>query len=195
QPWRKKVHQMIQSGELGALHRISLSVPWYRTQAYYDSGAWRGTWQGEGGGVLMNQAPHSLDQFLWIGGQPKTVQAIATTRMHNIEVENTAAAICDYGDGKVGMFYVSTAELATAERLEVLGENGALMWDGSKLSLMKPEQPVRDHMFSNQGNSGNGGTWSEVEIPDAPSGHGEVHRAFANAIRANDESLLVANGE
>lgn len=195
QPWRKKMHDIVQSGALGDLHRISMTVPWYRTQAYYDSGAWRGTWKGEGGGVLMNQAPHSLDQFLWIGGQPLSVQAIATTRLHNIEVENTGAALCDYGNGKIGMFYVSTAELATEEHLEVLGDKGALVWDGKSLRLSTPEQDIKEHIRTCPTNSGNPGTWSEVEIPDSPYGTGEVHRAFAQAIRENDPSLIVADGE
>lgn len=195
QPWRKKMHELVHSGALGGLHRISMSVPWYRTQAYYDSGAWRGTWKGEGGGVLMNQAPHSLDQFLWIGGQPKSVQAIAATRLHTIEVENTGAALCDYGDGKIGMFYVSTAELATEEKMEVLGDKGALVWDGHKLRMSTPEQDISEHIRTCPTNSGNPGTWSEIELPDSAYGAGEVHRAFARAIRENDTSLIIADGE
>ncbi len=195
QPWRKKMRELVQAGELGALHRISMSVPWYRTQAYYNSGSWRGTWKGEGGGVLMNQAPHSLDQFIWLGGQPKSVQAIATTRLHDIEVENTAAAIFDYGTGQIGQFYVSTAEIALAETVEIVGENGALVWDGKTLRRQKPESPINEHMRTAQGNSGNDGTWSEIELEDAAEGVGEVHRAFARAIRENDPSLMIANGE
>lgn len=195
QPWRKKMHDLVQSGELGALHRISMSVPWYRTQAYYDSGSWRGTWKGEGGGVLMNQAPHSLDQFLWLGGQPKSVQAIAVTRLHTIEVENTATAIFDYGTGQIGQFYVSTAEVALAETMELVGENGALVWNGETLRRLTPESPINEHMRTFQGNSGNAGTWSEIEVEDAPQGVGEVHRAFARAIRENNPSLMIATGE
>ncbi|RYG55291.1 Gfo/Idh/MocA family oxidoreductase, partial [bacterium] len=80
---RIKMKAMIDGGELGAVHRVSMMAPWYRPQAYYGSGAWRGTWKGEGGGILMNQAPHSLDQFVWLaGGSPQSVQAIAGTRLH-----------------------------------------------------------------------------------------------------------------
>jgi predicted dehydrogenase len=83
--------RLIDEGALGNLHRISMTAPWYRPQAYYDSGSWRGTWKGEGGGILMNQAPHSLDQFVWLGGVPQRVQSIASTRLHNIEVEKPGA--------------------------------------------------------------------------------------------------------
>ena len=193
--WRKKAHDMVHSGELGAIHRITMTAPWYRTQSYYDSSAWRGTWKGEGGGVLMNQAPHSIDQFSWIGGQPKSVQAIATTRLHDIEVENTAAALCDYGDGKIGLFYVSTAELPVPERLEIVGDNGLLLWNGEKLQLLKPEQSVSEHLRTSPKIGGNEGTWSDVEFSKDPVSSGEVHRAFALAIRNNDPSLIIADGD
>jgi predicted dehydrogenase len=195
--WRQKIHEIVSNGELGDVHRISLTAPWYRTQAYYDSGAWRGTWKGEGGGVLMNQAPHSLDQFLWIGGQPKSVQAIATTRLHNIEVENTALAICDYGDGKVGMFYATTAEAPTGERMEVVGDKGALVYSDGKLRRADLSFPVSTHLSgASERFGGLELSWRDVEIEDdTVTAHKEVHRAFAKAVRANDPSLLIATGE
>jgi predicted dehydrogenase len=195
--WRQKIHEIVSSGELGALHRISLTAPWYRTQAYYDSGAWRGTWKGEGGGVLMNQAPHSLDQFLWIGGQPKSVQAIAATRLHDIEVENTALAICDYGDGKVGMFYASTAEAPVGERMEVIGDQGVLIYSDGKLRRADLSATVSQHLIgATERFGGLELSWRDVEIEEETAQpHLEVHRAFANAVRANDPSLLVATGE
>ena len=196
EPWRKKVHSLVQSGKLGEIHRIHMTAPWYRTQSYYDSSAWRGTWQGEGGGVLMNQAPHNLDQFLWIGGQPKSVQAIATTRLHTIEVENTVTAICDYGEGKTGTFYASTTEAGMLETLEVVGDKGALLWSDGVLRWMKLSQPLSKHVRSGATWSTPQSSWSEIELPEAKSdGRDEVLRAFAKAVRKNDPSLLVANGE
>lgn len=194
--WRKKVHDLVQGGQLGEIHRISMTVPWYRTQGYYDSGAWRGTWKGEGGGVLMNQAPHSLDQFLWIGGQPQSIQAIATTRLHNIEVENTTAAICDYGNGKVGLFFVSTAEAGMPETLEVVGDKGALVWSNNKLRQMELEQPLSEHLKIGGLWDKPKDSWSEVELPEDAGGHFEqVFSAFAQAVRKNDPSLMIADGQ
>ncbi|GAH78608.1 unnamed protein product, partial [marine sediment metagenome] len=93
-----KMKQMIDSGRIGKVFRVSMVCSaWYRTQFYYNFGAWRGTWDGEGGGVLINQAPHSLDLFQWVGGMPKRLIATIDTRLHKIEVENTANVICDYG--------------------------------------------------------------------------------------------------
>lgn len=194
--WRRKMRDIVQSGELGDLHRVSMTTPWYRTQAYYDSGAWRGTWKGEGGGVLMNQAPHSVDQFLWIGGAPKSVQAVATTRLHNIEVENTAVAIFDYGNGKVGSFYVSTAEAATGEVFEIVGDRGAIRWSEGKLRRMRTSVPVSEHLRGEAKMfAGIESTWEDVEVQESGGGHREVHRAFAQAVRAKDPALLVANGQ
>jgi predicted dehydrogenase len=193
---RRKMHEMVSSGVLGELHRVAMTVPWYRPQAYYDSGAWRGTWKGEGGGVLMNQAPHNLDQFVWLGGMPQSVQALALTRHHKIEVDNTGLAIFDYGNGKVGWLYVSTAELSTGERVELAGEKGALILDAGKLRHFVAERPMVEHLRTETSMFGGiKGEWHDVEVEEVASGHTEVTRAFARAIRAGDESLMVANGE
>lgn len=195
-PARRKIREMVQSGVLGELHRVAMTVPWYRPQAYYDSGAWRGTWKGEGGGVLMNQAPHNLDQFVWLGGMPQSVQALALTRHHKIEVDNTALAIFDYGNGKVGWLYVSTAELSIGERVELAGEKGALVLDNGKLRHYELEQSMTEHLPTEASMFGSiKGEWHDVELEDVPFGHIEVTRAFARAIRANDDSLMVATGE
>jgi predicted dehydrogenase len=193
---RRKMHDIITSGELGNIHRISMTAPWYRTQAYYDSGDWRGTWKGEGGGVLMNQAPHTLDQFLWIGGAPKSIQSIALTRLHNIEVENTALAICDYGDGKIGTFYASTAEAPIGERIEVVGEKGALVSSEGKLRRMTLAVPVNQHLRNAEKWGALESQWSDVEVEEENGElHKKVHQCFAQAIRANDPSLMTASGE
>jgi predicted dehydrogenase len=188
--------RLIDEGALGNLHRISMTAPWYRPQSYYDAGAWRGTWKGEGGGILMNQAPHSLDQFVWLGGVPQRVQAIASTRLHNIEVENLALAIFDYGDGKIGWLYTSTAELPGGERIEVAGDKGALVWENGKVRHMQTEQPLSEHLRTSQERFGSmKSEWHDVELDDAPEGHMEVVKAFARAVRGNDPSQMIANGE
>lgn len=193
---RRKMHDLLAGGELGALHRVSMVVPWYRPQAYYNSGAWRGTWSGEGGGVLMNQAPHSMDQFVWMGGLPERVQGIATTRLHDIEVENTALAIFDYGDGKIGWLYASTAEVPGGERIEVAGDKGVLVWEGGKLRQFVLEQPLTEHLNTSTEQFGSPrGHWQDVPVANEPSGHLEVIRVFARAVRQDDASLLIATGE
>ena len=192
---RAKMKQMVESGALGELHRISMTAPWYRAQSYYEGGAWRGTWKGEGGGILMNQAPHSVDQFLWLMGEaPHGVQAMAQTRLHNIEVENTAMALVDFGPGKMGYFYASTAEVPAGERVELAGDKGLLVLDNG-LRFFELETPISQHLpTATNGFEAPKGQWRDIEI-DTPKGeHTDVTRAFARAVRAKDPSLMVATG-
>jgi len=198
-PSRRTMKRMLTEGALGELHRVSLSVCYYRPQSYYDSAPWRGTWRGEGGGILM-QAAHALDQLAWLAGMPARVQSLTLTRLHEIETENTAVSILDYGAGKAGWFYISTADTLQTERIEISGDRGALVWEEGHLRHFQVPQPMSAHlksapfMFEPLG-----GQWRDVEIDavlrNQPQGHREVVRAFARAVRANDASLMVASGE
>ncbi|MEO6907472.1 MAG: Gfo/Idh/MocA family oxidoreductase [Abditibacteriaceae bacterium] len=193
---RAKMHSLIASGAIGEIMHISMEVPWYRTQAYYNSGGWRGTWKGEGGGVLMNQSPHNFDQLNWLMGEmPKSVQSIVLTRLHQIEVDNTALAIFDYGTGKVGSVYVSTAEALTTERIEISGDLGALRYEGGKLSHYKLEESLAKHLRETPINTGIKGEWSDVEVTGESGSTAEMHLAFLQAVRENDSSKIVATGE
>jgi predicted dehydrogenase len=194
---RVHIKAMVDSGVLGKIHRISMTAPWYRTQAYYNKGAWRGTWKGEGGGILMNQAPHSLDQFIWLAGRaPLNVQGIALTRLHDIEVESSAQAICDFGDGMTGYFYASTAEVPSGERLEIAGDKGVLSLDGRTLRFYELETPISEHLPTAPGGFDTPkGEWKTIEYETTGGGHADVTRAFARAVRAGDPSLMVADGQ
>ncbi len=195
-PARTELKKMIERGELGSLHRINMVAPWYRTQAYYDSGSWRGTWQGEGGGILMNQAPHSLDQFVWLFGRsPQFVQAICDTRLHTIEVENLAVAICDYGDGVTGQFYASTSDIPTGECVEIAGDRGLVCLDERGLRFFELETPLSDHLKTAKGGfDAPAGAWRTIATGGDEQSHPAVIAAFARAVRAGDASLLVADG-
>jgi len=193
---RLAMREMIQRGELGELHRISMTAPWYRTQAYYDSGSWRGTWKGEGGGILMNQAPHSLDQFVWLFGRsPSSVHAICDTRLHTIEVENVAVALCDYRRGVTGQFYASTSDVPSGERVEIAGDRGLLVHDERGLRFLELRTPLSQHLREAAGGfEAPEREWRTIEHPADAETHVKVVAAFARAVRENDASLLVANG-
>ena len=108
----RKMHQMVHGGELGEIKRVNwIITDWYRTQSYYDSGAWRATWGGEGGGVLLNQCPHNLDLMQWICGMPNRVQAFCHNgKWHDIEVEDDVTAYMEYANGATGVF-ITTSKL------------------------------------------------------------------------------------
>ena len=199
EPSRRVLQRMVAGGELGEIYRVSHWVCLYRPQAYYDSAPRRGTWRGEGGGILM-QAAHALDQIAWIAGMPQRVQALTLTRLHHIETENTAIAIFDYGGGKAGWFSISTADALSGERLEISGELGALVWENGRLHHLKTPQPMSQHLHSATFMfEALGGQWHEIEIDaatqNAPQGHSEIVRAFARAVQNNDASQMIASGE
>jgi predicted dehydrogenase len=195
-PTWSTMKRLVDAGVLGPVYRLSVITSAYRPHAYYTSAAWRGTWEGEGGGVLVNQAPHALDLFLWLGGMPRAVQGLAATRLHAIAVEDVALALCDYGQGRVGWLYATTAEVAGADRLEIVGERGALVGEPGQVRHLRLDPPLRSHLCSSADPFGQPrGVWREVEVPPASHGHLEVIKAFARAVRAHDESLLVATGE
>ena len=117
----RKMHELVTSGELGAIKRVNwIITDWYRTQSYYDSGDWRATWDGEGGGVLLNQCPHNLDLLQWICGMPSRVHAFCHNgKWHDIEVEDDVTAYLEYPNGATGVFITTTADAPGTNRFEV----------------------------------------------------------------------------
>ena len=137
----KAAKEIIESGRLGKLKRIVWIITnWYRPQAYYDQGGWRGTWAGEGGGVLINQDPHQLDLFTWLAGEKITkVWASAKTVGRKINVENDVTACCTFESGATGVFVTSTHEAPGTNRLEISGDGGKIVISGPNDIRMKLE--------------------------------------------------------
>ena len=144
EPAKKKVREIVLSGILGKIYRVNMVASGYRSQAYYNSGAWRGTWAGEGGGVLINQAPHDLDQFIWLGGKPDTVTGRVDTRIHDIEVEDSASAMVTYPNGARGYIHVSTVEHPGTWQIEICGNTGKLAFDGTTIKLWLLDTSITD---------------------------------------------------
>lgn len=129
-----KAKELIDSGRLGKLTRIVwIITDWYRPRAYYAQGGWRGTWWGEGGGVLLNQCPHQLDLFTWLAGLPVSVTATASTVGRDISVENDVTAYCKFANGATGVFITSTHDAPGTNRLEITGEGGKIVIENGKL--------------------------------------------------------------
>ena len=111
-PIYQKLRDLVKSGELGDIKRIIwIITDWYRSQSYYDSGGWRATWAGEGGGVLINQCPHNLDLWQWICGMPARIRAFCSYgKYHDIEFEDDVTAYMEYENGATGVFITTTGE-------------------------------------------------------------------------------------
>lgn len=145
-PVYQKVKDLVQSGELGELRRVNwIITDWFRTQAYYDSGSWRATWSGEGGGVLVNQCPHQLDLLQWICGLPKRVMSFCQYgKHHNIEVEDEVTAYFEYENGATGVFITSTGEYPGTNRLEITGDRGKIIVEDNKISFHRTRDSVEN---------------------------------------------------
>ncbi len=136
-PAVEAARQLIEAGELGNLVRVLCVEPWFRTAAYYRSASWRGTWRGEGGGVLMNQAPHTLDRLCYLAGEPASVWGWTRTLRHAIETEDTAQAMLVYSNGAPGYVEVSTLEAGTPPQLQIIGDRMALEFRGEVLTIRR----------------------------------------------------------
>jgi predicted dehydrogenase len=191
------VKSLIEDGELGRLVRATwIITDWFRTQSYYDNGGWRATWKGEGGGVLLNQCPHNLDLYQWFVGMPIRVAGFASIgKYHNIEVEDEVTAYLEYQNGMVGHILTSTAESPGTNRLEIVGENGKLIFENGKLTFFRN----RHSMFDQIKKSTSGFATVENWVIDVPykhhglMGHGLMTENFANAILNGEK--LIAPGE
>lgn len=136
-PLYKYAKELVDAGRIGDIKRINwIITDWYRPQAYYNQGGWRGTWEGEGGGVLINQCPHQLDLFQWLGGMPKKVRGYAQYgKNRDIAVENDVTAYMEYENGATGLFVTSTHDFPGTNRLEIDGEKGKLVIEKNKLEF------------------------------------------------------------
>ena len=191
----RKMREIVQSGEMGNIRRTNWIITnWYRPQAYYDSGDWRATWSGEGGGVLLNQCPHNLDLWQWICGMPKSVHAhLHFGKWHDIEVEDDVSAYVEYENGATGMFITSTGDAPGTNRFEITLDKGKLIAEGDRLIMWKSE--ISEQEFSATNTSPFGSMkfkGSEVETDKENPQHTGVMNAFASAILHG--TPLVAEG-
>ena len=183
----RKMHEMIAGGELGDIRRINWIITnWYRSQSYYDSGDWRATWKGEGGGVLFNQCPHQLDLVQWVTGmKPARVRAFCQFgKWHDIEVEDDVTAYMEYDNGATGVFITTTGEYPGTNRLEISGNLGKLVVENNKnLKFYKLDVPEREFNRTYQGGFGHPNCEViDVETDGKNPQHVGILNNFANAI-------------
>ena len=191
-PLFQKARAIVRGGQLGALKRsVWIVTNWYRTQHYYDSGAWRATWAGEGGGVLLNQAPHNLDLWQWICGMPTSIAAYCdVARYHHIEVEDDATIFARYENGATGVFITSTGETPGTNRLEISGELGKLVLENGLLKWWKLPESERDIRFASQQNSITPQCeYTEIKPTGEETAHAGILRNFVGAILRNEPLL------
>ena len=138
------VKQLLDSGELGSIYRCSMIESAWRSETYYRASPWRGTWKGEGGGVLLNQAPHILDRYAWLCGMPETVTARCDTSLHDIEVEDTASAILRHANGTHGFIHISTIEAPAIARTVICCDRGRITIENGKVIVTRLRDSIRE---------------------------------------------------
>ena len=193
-PLFARAREIVQSGKLGQPKRLVWIVTnWYRTQAYYDSGSWRATWNGEGGGVLLNQAPHNLDLWQWIFGMPKKIRAFCHVgKYHNIDVEDDVTIYGEYENGATSVFISTTGETPGTNRLEISGDLGKLVLEDGKLKWWMLATPEREFCFTSKEGFYVPQTTYEEFTAEEPDGHPILLNNFADAIMNGAE--LIADG-
>ncbi|MBR4942339.1 MAG: Gfo/Idh/MocA family oxidoreductase [Clostridia bacterium] len=192
----RKVRELVQSGKYGQIRRTNwLITSWYRSQAYYDSGAWRASWSGEGGGVLLNQCPHQLDLWQWICGMPVKVSSqLSYGKWHDIEVEDDVTTYVEYENGATGVFITSTGDVFGTNRFEIQLEAAKIVAEEDKIWLWEYELPTPEFEKINT-EAWNSPKVTEVKVEtdgENPQHVGVLNQFAANILRGEP---LVARGE
>ena len=191
----RKLRELVHSGKYGEIRRTNwIITSWYRPQAYYDSGDWRATWSGEGGGVLLNQCPHQLDLWQWICGMPAKVHAhIHYGKWHNVEVEDDVTVYVEYPNGATGVFVTTTGDAHGTNRFEIQMDRAKFVVEDDKLIMDEYEISEPEFSRINRIPFGNvKGTVTEVETDGENPQHVGVLNAWANKILRDGK--LIAEG-
>jgi predicted dehydrogenase len=195
-PHYQRIRRVVKNGELGEIQRTSWIITnWFRTDTYYASGGWRATWAGEGGGVLLNQCPHNLDLFQWIGGMPSRVRAYCGFgKHHDIEVEDEVTAYLEYPNGATGVFVTTTGEEPGANRLEFVGDRGKLVYEDGKITFTRNERSAKEVLRTSPDSFTSIPNWvCDIPVNGYGGQHTEIIQNFVNAIL--DGTPLIAPAE
>jgi predicted dehydrogenase len=184
-PATQQMYALAQENAFGRLVLGNALIPWWRSQAYYDSGAWRGTWQFDGGGVLMNQSIHSIDLLQWLMGPVKSLYAYTDTLVHRMETEDVAVAVLRFTNGAVGTIAATTgAYPGVTTRVELFGDKGSAIIENDNLSFL---HLARDEKEA----AGDYGVNSKIEQKKE---QGDVSAAQnPAAVSANSHALQIAD--
>ncbi|MBQ3225204.1 MAG: Gfo/Idh/MocA family oxidoreductase [Oscillospiraceae bacterium] len=187
-PMYQKAKEILSSGVYGQIRSVNwLITTWFRSQQYYNSGSWRATWAGEGGGVLLNQCPHQLDLLAWLCGMPEEIYAkCSVAQWHDVEIEDDVIATLKYKNGAMGSFITSTGINPGTNRLEIALDKGTMIVENDKVTINELSMSLADYTGINQPPLQI--TKINYEFPEnkAP-GHAIMLNSFAGAILRGEE--------
>ncbi len=189
-PVYKKMREIVSSKKYGELKRVNWVVTdWYRSNAYYESGSWRATWGGDGGGTLLNQCPHNLDLLQWICGMPERVCGFCHEgKFHPIEVEDEVTAYMEWKDGATGVFIASTGEAAGVNRLEISLDNALLVCEKGELSVFELDKPESEYR------NGTGDLFAKPKVEQKKIECGKPEGAYEKVLSDFAAGVMTADG-
>jgi len=199
-PASKAVRDAIQSGRFGRVTSAVASVPWWRNQAYYDSADWRGTWQLDGGGTLVNQSIHTIDLLVWLLGRPVEIYAQTGLFAHErVEVEDTMAATIRFESGAIATMHATTAAYpGLLAGVRVFGTKGSAIIDNDRLLYFHAAQDgatLPDHGVAGSGNQAEAEVGLFESSPhvgdwDLGPGHARQYADFIDAVRTHRQPMV-----
>ncbi len=190
------IKRLLNDGRIGAIQRYTWTMTaWYRPDVYYKVSRWRGTWPGEGGGLLINQCIHNLDIMQWLFGLPDRLSAkVAFGRYHDIDVEDEVTAILEHDSGSVGLLQASSGEAPGFNRLEIIGDEGVITWDDKELTLLKADQSVSEHCATTREMFGMPSfTRETILLDEGVNQHAQVVQNFVDALTQGSRLLTPAS--
>ncbi len=186
--------QAVEAGRFGKITMGDAYVKWYRSQAYYDSGAWRGTWALDGGGALMNQAIHSVDLLLWLMGPVAEISAMTATMTHQrIEVEDVAVATLKFANGALGVIEATTtAYPGCLKRIEISGSHGTAILEEEDIKQWTFAEETPEDEAIRKRMAGKTETGGGAADPSAIGHHGHtmLFEEVVASITENRPSML-----
>lgn len=192
-PVFQKMKDIVASGKYGKIIRVNwIMTDWYRPESYYASGGWRGTWDKEGGGILLNQCPHNLDLLQWICGMPSVVQAYCSEgKYHNIEVEDEVTAFLQFPNGASGVIYATTGEASGINRFEISMEDALLVYENNELKIRELEESEVNFRMNSKDLFGQPkANWRKIECEGVDRAHVGVLQNFTDAIEGKTDLFI-----
>lgn len=197
-PSYRMIHQLVHSGQLGKVKRVSWTVTdWYRSNAYYAGSGWRGSWEKDGGGTLLNQCPHNLDMLQWICGMPARTRAFCHNgKYHPIPVEDEVTAYLEWPGGATGVFTASTGEAPGVNRLEIALDDGLIVCEPDRVKIARLDRPELEYRNApGTGFEKPSAHWETHPMEKDPDAYADVLRNFADCVRTGCSGDLLAPWE
>ena len=196
-PYVKKAKELIDKEKIGRIYRTYAEIGSLKTAAYYNSAPWRGTWLGEGGGFLINNAPHLLDTLFYLVGPPKKIWGISRTQLQDTEVDDAVSAMFEYPDGGQGAIMANCNQLPAITKWEIYGDKGNILLKPDSIQFFKHNEMIHEvvkRKVAKHAGSGIVSSEKKIKVLSGKFDHALVIKNFCKAV-AGKEKMLCSGEE